>query len=141
MKTTGISSLDHAPQVVAEWLNDLEGRLGEENRSRTYMLLRATLHAVRDFLSTDESADLAAQLPVMLRGIYFEGFVPSRQPAHPRGKQAFLDRVNSVFHDDPLDDPEAAVSAVFDLLHDKISAGEYEQVAKAMRGSLRALLV
>lgn len=140
MKKIGLSTLDHAPQVVAEWLNDLESRLGSEDRAHSYLLLRTSLHTIRDFLTPDEAADLAAQLPVLLRGVYFEGFVPSHQPAHPRNRAAFLDRINKAFRDHPLKDPETAVQAVFDLLHERISEGEYQQVTQAMRHSLRTLL-
>lgn len=139
MKITGIASLDHAPQVVAEWLNLLADDLDWPDRGRTYLLFRTTLHAVRDFLGVDEAADLGAQLPTLVRGIYYEGWVPARTPAHPRGKQAFLDRVAAPFVDPPLEDAERAASAVFDLLRREISVGEYDQVAHAMRKSLRDL--
>ncbi|WP_281955791.1 DUF2267 domain-containing protein [Pseudophaeobacter arcticus] len=67
MTTTGITTLDHAPQVFAEWLNELCDDLGFA-KPRAYMLLHETLHAIRDFLTVDEAADLAAQLPVLVRG-------------------------------------------------------------------------
>jgi uncharacterized protein (DUF2267 family) len=139
MKTTGITSVDHAPQVVAEWLNELGDNLGWNDKPRSYLLLRETLHAVRDYLSPDEAADLAAQLPILIRGIYYEGWAPSRTPAHPRAKHDFLARVGDRFSDDPLEDPEAAVVAVFDLLRRKLSPGAVDQVAHAMRKSLRDL--
>lgn len=140
MKTTGIPSLDHAPQVAAEWLNDLGEILDwPRDRSRLYLLLRSTLHAVRDFLSPDEAADLSAQLPLLIRGIYYDGWVPSRTPVHPRGKADFLDRVAGQFTETPLDDPETAVVGVFDLLRQKLSAGELDQVARSMRKTLRDL--
>ena len=73
MSITGISSIDHAPQVVAEWLNELCADLGWSEKGRAYLLLRETLHAVRDLLTVEEAADLAAQLPMLMRGIFFEG--------------------------------------------------------------------
>lgn len=139
MKITGIATLDHAPQVVAEWINELSDDLEWPDKGRTYLLLRETLHAVRDFLTVDETADLSAQLPVLIRGIYFDGWVPSRTPAHPRAKKDFLARVSARFVDEPLDDEERAVAAVFDLLRRHISEGEFDQVANSMRKSLREL--
>ncbi|WP_280138161.1 DUF2267 domain-containing protein [Allgaiera indica] len=67
------------------------------DRSRLYLLLRATLHAVRDLLSPDEAADLSAQLPLLIRGTYYDGWGPSRTPVHPRGKAVFLARVAGEF--------------------------------------------
>ena len=141
MKTTGITTLDHAPQVAAEWLNERAESLSCADKSRSYLLLRETLHAVRDFLGPDEAADLAAQLPVLIRGIYYDGWKPSRTPQHPRGKQDFLAQVSAAFSAEPLDDPEAAVRAVFALLSNKVSPGEIDQVAHAMRKPLRDLWI
>lgn len=139
MKTTGITTLDHAPQVVAEWLNLLQEDLGWSDRSRAYHLLRETLHAVRDFLTVDEAADLASQLPLLIRGIFFDGWVPTRTPVKPRSVDDFLDRVMQTFRDDPPIEPDVAVAAVFSLLRRHISQGEYRQVAWAMRKPLRDL--
>lgn len=139
MHVTGIPTLDHAPQVAAEWLNRLEEHLGWQDRPRSYLLLRETLHAIRDYLTADEAVDLSAQLPVLIRGLYFDGWVPSRTPEHPRGKGDFIARVAGRFVDRPLEDPEAAVAAVFDLLRRQISQGEFDQVVKSMRKPLRDL--
>lgn len=139
MKTTGITALDHAPQVVAEWLNLLQTDLGWSDRRRAYQLLRQTLHAVRDFLTVDEAADLSAQLPLLIRGIYFEGWVPVKTPARDRTVDDFLDRVMQGFADDPLIEPDVAVASVFSVLRRQISKGEYDQVAWAMRKPLRDL--
>ncbi|MDG4648445.1 DUF2267 domain-containing protein [Roseibacterium sp. SDUM158017] len=138
MATTGISAIDHAPQVFAEWLNELCADLGWE-KARAYLLLCETLHAVRDFLSVDEAADLSAQLPLLVRGVFFDGWDPSRTPARPRNKADFLARVEARFRKEPLEDPERAVSAVFDLLRRHVSWGEFEQVKNAMRKPIREL--
>lgn len=139
MKTIEISTLDHAPQVVAEWLNSLSEDLGWHDKARAYMLLRATLHALRDFLTVNEAVDLAAQLPVLLRGVYYEGWIPAKTPAHPRGKEAFLARVEAPFVNAPLEESEDCVVAVFDLMRRRLSAGELGQVAHALRKPLREL--
>ncbi|MBW6505129.1 MAG: DUF2267 domain-containing protein [Rhodobacteraceae bacterium] len=139
MKTLEISTLDHAPQVAAEWINLLCEDLGWHDKRRAYMLLRVTLHALRDFLTVDEAADLAAQLPLLLRGVYYEGWVPAKTPAHPRGKAEFLARISAPFIDAPLEDAEDCAVAVFDLLRRKLSPGELDQVAHALRRPLREL--
>ena len=138
MTVTGITTLDHAPQTVAEWLNELCDDLGWQ-KPRAYLLLCETLHAIRDYLTVDEAADLAAQLPVLVRGIYYEGWVPSRTPANPRNKSDLLERISSRFQKEPLDDPEVAVAAVFDLLRRHVSWGEFQQVKHAMRKPIQEL--
>ena len=139
MGTTGISTLDHAPQVMAEWLNELCDDLEWSEKPRAYMLLRETLHAIRDLLGVDEAADLAAQLPVLVRGIYYEGWDPSRTPSTARTKRDLLDRIGGRFVKAPLEDPERAVAAVFDLLRRHVSEGELGQVRNAMRKPVREL--
>ena len=139
MKTTGITTLDHAPQVVAEWLNLLQEDLGWLDRGRVYLLLRETLHAVRDFLTVDAAPDLSAQLPLLIRGIFFEGWIPAKTPAKPRSVDDFLERVTKAFASDPLVEPDVAAAAVFAVLRRQISPGEYRQVAWAMRKPLRDL--
>ncbi len=136
---TGIPKLDTAPQVLTQWLKELESTLEWTDRHRTYVLLRATLQTLRDFLRVDDAADLAAQLPVLLRGIYYEGWDPSRTPVYPRDKTAFMARIEAHFRDMPPDEIELAVEAVFDLISLKISTGEAEQVAHALRKPLQAL--
>lgn len=138
MKTTGIATLDHAPQVFAQWLNELSDDL-EIDRTRAYGLLRTTLHAIRDFLTVDEAADLGAQLPVLVRGIYYDSWNPSATPVKPRNKADFLARVDARFRKDPLEDTERAVAAVMDLLRRHVSWGEFDQVRNAMRAPLRDL--
>ncbi|MDO9527229.1 MAG: hypothetical protein Q7J57_17105 [Gemmobacter sp.] len=48
MKATGITRIDHAPQVVAEGLNLLQEDPGWPDRGRAWLLFRETLLAVRD---------------------------------------------------------------------------------------------
>jgi uncharacterized protein (DUF2267 family) len=139
MSSQSLSTVNHAPQVVAEWVNLLCEDLEWDDQGRAYMLLREVLHAVRDYLTVDEAADLAAQLPLLIRGIYFDGWVPAQCPAHPRSKEDFLGRISAPFAVTPLEDAERAASAVFDLLRRKVSEGEFDQVANAMRKSLREL--
>ena len=136
MKPTGHTPIDEAPQVVAEWINLICDDLEWTEKGRAYLLLSETLQAIRDYLGVNEAADLAAQLPLILRGIYYTGWNPSKTPVHPRSKTAFLKRVSVKFDKQPLDDPERAVVAVFDLLRKKVSMGEIEQVSNAMRKPL-----
>lgn len=139
MTKIGHPAIDDAPQVVAEWLNLLCEDLEWHARGRAYMLLSETLHALRDYLTVDEAADLAAQLPLIIRGIYYTGWNPSRTPSADRTKDAFLNRVADAFSKDPLEDPERAVAAVFDLLRRKVSLGEIDHISNAMRAPLREL--
>lgn len=139
MATTGIKTLDHAPQIFAEWLNQLCDDLRWLDKSRAYLLLHETLHTVRDYLTVDEAADLAAQLPVLVRGVFYEGWNPSKTPVKLRSKKDLIARIEARFDREPLEDPERAVSAVFDLLRRHVSKGEFDQVRNAMRKPIQEL--
>lgn len=139
MNTTGIATLDHAPQIVAEWINEICKELGWQEKHRGHLLLRTVLHAVRDWLSVDEAADLAAQLPILIRGIYFEGWNPSSTPVHPRGRDDFIRRVEAAFSKEKLEDPEKAIAAVLKTLDRHVTGGEILQVRNSMRSQIRDL--
>lgn len=138
MAHTGISSFAQAAQQAQQWVNELAGDLGWEER-RAYRLLRCVLHALRDWLTPEEMSDLSSQLPVLVRGIYFEGWQPLQVLVRDRKKDDFITRIEKDFTDDPLDDPDAAIAAVFRLLDRHISQGEIVQVRQSMRKPLRQL--
>jgi uncharacterized protein (DUF2267 family) len=72
------------------WINELDDRLGWNNKPRSYRLLKAVLHALRDWLQLNEAADLAAQLPTLLRGAYSEQWRPAVTPVKHRTKADFF---------------------------------------------------
>jgi uncharacterized protein (DUF2267 family) len=139
MSAVGLESLDHTVQLTHVWINELDERLGWNNRPRAYRLLKAVLHALRDRLQLNEAADLAAQLPTLLRGVYYEQWRPGVSPGKHRTKADFLAQVEQSFKKDPLAHPRQAVMAVFELLSNKITAGEINDVRRALPEELRNL--
>jgi uncharacterized protein (DUF2267 family) len=139
MSAAGLESIDHTVQLTHVWINDLDARLHWNNKARSYRLLRCTLHALRDWLQVDEATNLAAQLPTLLRGVYYEQWRPATVPVKQRGKADFLARIDAGFRNDPLPDTEFAVTAVFGLLSEKVTGGEIADVRKALPADLRAL--
>jgi uncharacterized protein (DUF2267 family) len=74
--TNHVDALVNSMQKTQEWLRDVALELGEEDKQHAYAVLRATLHTLRDRLTVEQNAHLAAQLPLVLRGTYFEGWQP-----------------------------------------------------------------
>jgi uncharacterized protein (DUF2267 family) len=66
------------------------GMLGTQDRHKAYIVLRATLHALRGRLTIEEAAQLAAQLPILICGFYYEGRDPTGKPVRDRHKEQFL---------------------------------------------------
>jgi uncharacterized protein (DUF2267 family) len=140
MSSHGLEGIDHSAQQAHIWINDLELRLGWDSKPRAYRLLKAVLQTLRDRLPINEATDLGAQLPTLIRGVYYDGWRPAHYLSfNDRHLEGFLDRIDSAFRSDPIDDTSEAVSAVFALLSAKISAGETADVRQSLPASIRAL--
>lgn len=144
MSTTSIDVFDSTVQKTNEWLRDIAQELGHDNRRHAYLALRGTLHAVRDFLPLEESAHLSAQLPMLVRGIYFEEWDPSHTPEEDRSRESFLRRLDNAFeralwNEDERFDAEQAARAVLRVLGDRISIGEADQIRQVMPERIRDL--
>lgn len=137
MSTQGLEALDRTVQLTHVWINDLDRRLAWNNKARSYRLLKAVLHALRDSLLVNEAVDLGAQLPELLRGAYYEQWRPATTPLKLRSIESFVERVSESFHRDPLPDPSMAIIAVFQLLTTKITQGEIEDVKRCLPKKLR----
>src|SRR5687767_2291216 len=97
MSTTDLDVFDAAVQQANLWLKQVAEELHTDNRREAYLALRGTLHALRDNLVIDEAADLAAQLPMLVRGVFYEGWDPSKTPVRDRSRDAFVERVGRAF--------------------------------------------
>jgi uncharacterized protein (DUF2267 family) len=74
------SALDHALHTAQTWVNDVAREFDTEDREFAYRVLRAWLHTLRDRLTVEASAHFAAQLPDLIRGIFYAGWNPSAVP-------------------------------------------------------------
>ena len=135
---TTISDLNAAVLVAEDWINDLMRRLGWQDRERVYLALLVTLHALRDCLARDEAVYIGAQLPTLLRGLYYEGWHPSARPAM-RSRGAFLERIHDGVHRDPGVDTEQVARGVFALLAARLPAAEIEDAKAATPSVLHNL--
>lgn len=139
MSRTGLAVFDNTVQTTNVWLHEVMRELGWDDRHRAYQALRAVLHAVRDRMTVAEAADLGAQLPMLVRGLYFEGWNPAATPARGRDRERFLAPVSAAFKDRPDVIPEAVVWAVFKVLEKHVSAGEIDEVKRLLPEPIRTL--
>lgn len=139
MSAVGLESIEHTVHVTHTWINELDELLGWSNKSRSYRLLRSVLQALRDWLPVNEAADFAAQLPNLLRGVYYEQWRPATTPVKPRSKSDFLGRIDHAFVGDPILHTEDAVRITLRFLSTKIAAGEITDIKHALPADLRAL--
>jgi len=138
-RTTSFELFEATLHKTDEWLNQLKRLLPTDDRHVAYLALRATLHALRDRLTVQEVAQLGAQMPMLIRGFYYEGWDPSGKPLKIRHREEFLDRVTSELAYVNDKEPEEIVRAVFTLLVQRISDGEIEDVKHVLPEDIRDL--
>jgi len=139
MNTIGVSVLDHTVQQTNAWLKGVEDELALDNRQQAYNALRAVMHALRDRLPPEVAIKLGAQLPILVRGIYYEGWHAAGTPTKERHLEDFGDHIASEL---PQGFPVGALStarAVFEILWEKLDPGEFEKVLNHLPASLRAM--
>lgn len=139
MSALRLKIIENAVTDANAWINEVDSRTDWDNKLRSYRLLRQVLHVIRDHLIVDEAAQLGAQLPTLIRGIYYEGWNPSATPVIERKAAGFIDRVQEAFETDPLGDAENAIWAVIDVLDAHISDGEMNDVKSTFTKKIRAL--
>lgn len=144
MTTTHVSGLDATVHKTNVWLKELKQELGQENDQLAYAALRGTLHAIRDRLSIGETADFASHLPALLRGVYYDGWVPEHSHAGLRTRDSFLGEVRDAFRpapgDEPSVPPEEAVRAVARVLERHVPEGQMDHVRVTLPGEIRELV-
>ena len=138
MSLTSITSFQNTLQVTHEWLNELNGQLGRDDSQQAYRILRAVLMALRDRLTVEEATDFGAQLPMLVRGFYYEGWNPSKNPSGERNRETFLKRVAENLA--PVDgDPEQITRAVFRVVQNRVTAGEVKDIRSNLPTDVKSL--
>ena len=139
MSQTRLAAFDSTVQTTYVWINDVMEWLKWHDSHRAYHALRAVLHALRDRLTVEQAAALAAQLPMLVRGFFYEGWHPHDKPARIRHKREFLALVADGMRGDQSADPEEVTRAVLRVLTAHVSAGEVESVKRSLPDELRSL--
>jgi uncharacterized protein (DUF2267 family) len=139
MSATGLEVFDTTVQKTNSWLNEAMHLLDSQDKHKAYLAFRSTLHALRDRLTVDEAAQLAAQLPMLMRGFYYEGWDPSGKPLKLRTREEFLDRIAQELKGVEGMDPETLARAVFAVLEGKLTEGEIEEVRQTLPQEIREL--
>lgn len=136
MSETGLRQFDETLQITHIWLNDIMTDMGTDKRT-AYHALKAVLQTLRDRLTVDEAAHLGAQLPMLVRGVYYDAYRPAAQPHRSRTPDEFLKEVESHLGGAPVDDTEAATRAVFKVIERHVSPGEVNQVKDMLPMEIR----
>ncbi len=139
MSPIGVTALDHTVDETNVWLKAVEQELELDNRQQAYNTLRAVLHALRDRIPPEVAIKLGAQLPILLRGIYYENWHAVGTPTKERHASDFADHVGSELPQQFPEDPLMVLRGVFTVLWEKLDPGEFEKVMQHLPAPLREL--
>jgi uncharacterized protein (DUF2267 family) len=134
-----VDVIDTTVQKTYRWIDEISEELGGVGRREAYRDLRAFLQTVRDRLTVDLAAELGAQLPMLVRGFYYEAWDPSRAPVKMRAEEfveVFIDR--AVLRPDR--EPLAALRAAARVLRRHVTEGETDNVLLSLPVEIRRLL-
>jgi uncharacterized protein (DUF2267 family) len=134
-----IAIISRASDQALEWVHDVQKEMQFPHEQSAYAALRAVLHTLRDSLTIKEAAELADQMPTLIRGVFFEGWNPSQTPNRLHDPDEFASKVMKTLGKHPEIHATNATRAVFALLNRRISAGEIDDVIGIMPRKLRSL--
>lgn len=132
MSATGLDTFDTTVQETHHWLRIMMGELGTDDRRIAFNALRAALQALRDRVGLENAVHLGAQLPMLLRGAYCEGWHPAGTPTHERHLAGFIDHVAAQLPRGTTINPGEAARACFAVTERCVDRGELLK----LRGSL-----
>ncbi|MHC4993365.1 MAG: DUF2267 domain-containing protein [Planctomycetota bacterium] len=139
VKSTTFDILGGATETTEHWLADLREEFGWVSERGAFLCLRSTLHALRDQMSVRDAAKLGDALPVLIRGVFYEGWNPSAVPVQFVDREAFLTRIRLGCRVEPGPDPEHAARAVFSVLSRRVDADEIKTLKAGLPPEIRKL--
>lgn len=141
---TGTRTFDRSLHKTNLWLKELMELMGWDNRERALSAMRATLHALRDVLPLEEVADLGAQLPSLVRGVYYEGWRPRAAPRRVATFAEFYLLVRENLGPRATgysnDDLSKFTRACLRVVAKHVSAGEMSDIRNSLRRRLKDLV-
>src|ERR1041385_2433335 len=122
MKLTGVDVFDATVERSTSWLQDLMRELNWSDRRESYIALRSVLHGLRDHLPIEQAVQFGNQLPMLIRGFYFENWNLQGRPLPSTSREDLLAGICIHFNPDEYStsSAETVVRAVFRLLDRKV---------------------
>lgn len=136
--SVGVSSLDRSIQLSMKWLNEVGEELRWPDEERVYDATKAVLNALRDRLPVGEAVEFAAQLPMLLKGIYYDSYDLGGKPLKIRDREEFFDLIRDNFGGEALN-PREPMIAFLKVYLRKTGTGEFEDIKRVMPEELRGL--
>jgi uncharacterized protein (DUF2267 family) len=139
MSVSGVTVIDRTIHETNFWLRRIMDRLKTDDQQRAFSVLRVVLHIIRDCLPTEHAVQFSNHLPMLIRGLYYEGWRPSHElrVAREHALGILETELRPFAHD--LSDIEEMVTAVIDTILDGIDESSGEKLIRMLPPSLQKL--
>ncbi|NVE96019.1 DUF2267 domain-containing protein [Altererythrobacter lutimaris] len=138
MSNTILPLFDKSLQTTAIWLEEIQSEIGPD-RAFAWRVLSVVLQNLRDHLPLELSAHFGAQLPMIIRGAFYERFDPTGLPKQEHGGDEFLASISDGLRDSRGVDPHDAVHAVFGVLDRHLSRGQVDKIVRSLPRGIREM--
>src|SRR5947199_9463294 len=137
MSEAGLEVIESSTQKTHEWIGAIAETAHLDKRD-AYKALRAVLQTLRDRLPLDDAVHLAAQLPMFLRGLFYEGWEPSKVPMK-MSREEFLAVIQGNIVTDQVIDPLRITQAVFAVIMSHVGMAEMDKIKHCFPKEMQAL--
>ena len=145
MSAIGLDVFDRTIHLTDLWLDEISNRLEGKmlspprNKQVAWHALGAVLRAIRDRVPIELAVHLGAQLPLLVRGTFYDQWRPNETPHKWRTAEAFLAVVAAELSSaGPVGACDAA-DAVFRVLNHHVDPGQIEKIRHALPEEIRML--
>ena len=138
MSATGLDVFDKTLQTTNIWLDEIMSELGPD-RQLAWHVLGAVLRALRDRLPVGLIAHLGSQLPILVRGTYYDQWTPRDKPLELRSREEFFDHVGQALWNTRPVNVQEAVQVVFRTISNHVTEGQVRKVRESLPRDLATL--
>jgi uncharacterized protein (DUF2267 family) len=140
MSAIGLEVFDKTLQTTNIWLDEIMVELGPD-RQVAWHVLGAVIKTVRDRLQPDLAAHLGSQLPLLVRGAYYDGYQPSAAPEKIRSLDEFLSKIKERTQFIRPVDSGGALRVVCGVLARHVDGGQMAKVWESLPEEIRRVAV
>jgi len=140
MSTTGLDVFDKTLQTTHIWLDEVMETVGPD-RHLAWHVLGAVLRSLRDRLPAELAAHLGAQLPLLVRGTYYDQYRPGHAPERLYSEDEFLTHVTSELGGTRPVNVRQATHCVLVVLSHHVTPEQLEKVKRSLPEAIRELWI
>ncbi|MDX8512046.1 DUF2267 domain-containing protein [Mesorhizobium captivum] len=138
MSANGLEVFDKTVQITNIWLNEIMDDLGPD-RQLAWHALGVVLRALRDRLPAELGANLGAELPLLIRGAYYDQYQPSNLPNRNRSVEEFFNTIAEGLKSGRPVNANDAARTVFKAVAHHIDLGQSAKVRDSLPKDVKAL--